>query len=373
VYRFLLTPRWLGITLFAVVAIPVCLFMGSWQLSRFDARVASTHKQQKTVADSAHARARPLAELLPVDLTTSGRPAEATGRYDAGHPLLVPGRQLGEKSGYYVLSLLRTRTSPGQNDGKALPVVRGWLPGHPNPAKVPPPPRGEVTVTGALQPSESPGSPGVSTDGALPKGQLGMISAAALVNVVPYDVYNAWITVRTTPAGTALKPVPPAQPDNSGLDVKAFQNLGYTGEWFVFAGFVVFMWFRFFRRDVELAKDAALGLVPEPGSRPHTETAPDSQSECQPECQPGTTPGSRSASGTDGPEQLPESGDSGSGTGTSASSGTGTGDANGIGTVTGDANGAGTGAGAGTGDASGTRAASPEGASERSQSPASTA
>ncbi|MEU0297595.1 hypothetical protein ABZ136_36935, partial [Streptomyces microflavus] len=24
----------------------------------------------------------------------------------------------------------------------------------------------------------------------------------------------------------------------------AFQNLGYTGEWFVFAGFVLFMWFR---------------------------------------------------------------------------------------------------------------------------------
>jgi hypothetical protein len=50
-----------------------------------------------------------------------------------------------------------------------------------------------------------------------------------------------------------------------GLDrsLKAFQNLGYTGEWFVFAGFVVFMWFRLVRREVEFIRDAELGLAPD--------------------------------------------------------------------------------------------------------------
>lgn len=118
-----------------------------------------------------------------------------------------------------------------------------------------------MTVTGALQASENQGTDGVQAGGGLPQGQLGMISAASLVNIVPYEVYDAWITLTDAPA--PLHAVPPAAAEGSGLDLKAFQNLGYTGEWFVFAGFVVFMWFRLFRRDAEAAKDAALGIAPE--------------------------------------------------------------------------------------------------------------
>jgi hypothetical protein len=88
-----------------------------------------------------------------------------------------------------------------------------------------------------------------------------MISAASLVNLVPDDVYDAWVTLSTADSG--LTAVPAAAPENSGLDLKAFQNLGYTGEWFVFAGFVLFMWFRLVRREAEAARDRALGLDPE--------------------------------------------------------------------------------------------------------------
>ena len=61
-----------------------------------------------------------------------------------------------------------------------------------------------------------------------------------------------------------MKAVPPAATPDSGLDLKAFQNLGYTGQWFVFAGFAVFMWFRFVRREAEALADAELGILPEP-------------------------------------------------------------------------------------------------------------
>ncbi|MFE7665575.1 SURF1 family protein [Streptomyces celluloflavus] len=261
-YRFLLTPRWWGINVFAVLAIPFCIFMGSWQLSRFEARVDTHQQQEVRAADAKAAAARPLDSLLPVDTVTSGRQAGARGHYDTDHQLLVPGRTLedkqGKRQGFYVLTLLRT------DHGKALPVVRGWLPGDPgnkaDAAKVPAPPKGEVSVTGALQASENQSSTGVHADGGLPPGQLGMISAASLVNIVPYDVYDAWITLTDTQA--PLRAVPPAAVQGTGLDLKAFQNLGYTGEWFVFAGFVVFMWFRLFRREAEAARDAALGIVP---------------------------------------------------------------------------------------------------------------
>lgn len=66
---------------------------------------------------------------------------------------------------------------------------------------------------------------------------------------------------RGLPAG--LTPVPAAAAAGTGLDLKAFQNLGYTGEWFAFAGFAVFMWFRLFRREAEAERDRALGLDPE--------------------------------------------------------------------------------------------------------------
>jgi cytochrome oxidase assembly protein ShyY1 len=260
VYRFLLTPRWWGINLFVVLSVPFCLFMGSWQLNRFEARIESHQEQQQSSRVNAKAAAEPLESLLPVTKETSGRLATATGRYDSTQ-LLVPDRQVEGKNGFYVLTLLH------MDDGKALPVVRGWLPGAADAAVgrggVPAPPRGQVTVTGALQASENRGTDGVHAGGGLPADQLGVISAASLVNLVPYSVHDAWITLPEGETTGALRPVPPAAPEDTGLDIKAFQNLGYTGEWFVFAGFVVFMWFRLFRREVELQQDLALGLLPE--------------------------------------------------------------------------------------------------------------
>ncbi|MGC4913724.1 SURF1 family protein [Streptomyces sp. F-7] len=251
-YRFLLTPRWWAINVFLLLSIPFCVFMGSWQLGRFEDRVDNHREAEAQVADAKKDKPRPLDDLLPVTKATSGKQATATGRYDT--QLLVPGRTLDDKDGYYVLTLLRTGT------GRALPVVRGWLPGEPDPAKAPAPPAGEVTVTGALQASETPGSNGVSARSGLPEGQTAAISAASLINLVPYDVYDAWVTLNRGDSG--MRAVPASAPGGTGLDLKAFQNLGYTAEWFAFVGFVIFMWFRLFRREVELARDAELGLGP---------------------------------------------------------------------------------------------------------------
>jgi len=257
VYRFLLTPRWWGINVFVLLAIPFCVFMGTWQLSRFEGRVQDHRTAAEQATDGRQEAARPLDRLLPVDKSTSGRQVTASGRY--GRQLLVPGRELDGRRGFYVLTLLRT------DSGRALPVVRGWLPGTADAAAAPAPPSGEVTVTGALQASETPGDNGVSAQGGLPAGQTAAISSASLVNLVPYRLYDAWVTLDKADAG--MRAVPATAPDGTGLDLKAFQNLGYTGEWFVFAGFVVFMWFRLLRREVEFQRDAALGLVPEEPER----------------------------------------------------------------------------------------------------------
>ncbi|MFD3538824.1 SURF1 family protein [Streptomyces sp. NPDC058662] len=250
-HRFLLTPRWWGINVFVALAVPFCLFMGSWQLGRFEDRVDS-HKEA-TSARPADRAAAPLDSLLPVDKETSGRLASVAGVY--GEQLLVPERRLDGESGFYVLTVLRT------DSGKAVPVVRGWLPGAADAARAPAAPTGRVEVTGALQASENSGTKGVRAVGGLPAGQLGVIGAASLVNIVPYDLYDAWLTVQTPADG--MVPVPARAPNNTGLDLKAFQNLGYTGEWFVFVAFLLFMWFRLYRREVETLRDTEAGLLPD--------------------------------------------------------------------------------------------------------------
>ncbi|MFB7907486.1 SURF1 family protein [Kitasatospora sp. NPDC056076] len=263
-YRFLLTPRWLGGTALAVAAVAVCVWLGSWQLGRFEDRV-STHQETKQSL-AASGEARPIDALLgpatpQVTTETVGKSVTASGEYDTEHQLLVPNRVLDGKQGYYVLTPLRTA------DGHAVAVVRGWAPGNP-PADpsgaahaVGPAPTGPVTVTGRLQANESVGSNG-AVAGGLPAGQLGMINRASLLNVLEYDGwYDGWVSADQVPAG--LTAVPTVQPQGGdGLTLRAFQNLGYTLEWFVFGGFVVFMWFRLVRREAEAEQDRALGLDP---------------------------------------------------------------------------------------------------------------
>ncbi|WP_145905432.1 SURF1 family protein [Kitasatospora viridis] len=256
-YRFLLTPRWLGGTVLALAAIAVCLWLGTWQLGRFEDRV--TPHRATAAGPAPGAAATPLSGVLTtpdskVSTVTVGKPVSVTGSYDAGRQLAVPNRTVDGRQGYYLLTPLRTAAG-----GPAVAVVRGWLPGSPG-AQLPAPPTGQVTVDGRLQAPETTDTSG-AVDGGLPTGQLGMISPATLVNLLPYPTYDGWVAADGVSAG--LTAVPTAQPaGGDGLTARAFQNLGYTLEWFVFAGFVGFMWFRLARREAEAAQDLALGLDP---------------------------------------------------------------------------------------------------------------
>jgi cytochrome oxidase assembly protein ShyY1 len=264
VYRFLLTPRWLGLTLFVVLAVPVCFWLGGWQLGRFETRMHDSADQQHS--STASRPAAPLAQLLSgsdgagVTGNDVGREVTLTGSYDTApaHRFLVPERQVDGRDGYYVLTPFRL------SGGQMIAVVRGWAPGPASAAaaaRLAPAPSGTVTVEGRMQAAEDASTTGVISSGALPAGQLGMISPATLVNMLPYQVWNGWIALDD--GGHGLTPVPTYQPSGgNGLTLRAMQNLGYTFQWFVIAGFGVYMWFRFVRREAELRRDRALGLEP---------------------------------------------------------------------------------------------------------------
>jgi cytochrome oxidase assembly protein ShyY1 len=262
VYRTLLTPRWLAVHLLALVAVPVCILLGLWQLSRFELH-SHAQKQQAAhaSADVAPTAFAPLLAGPDKDGVNNddGRRVSLAGTYDAAHQLLVPQRTVDGKTGSLVLTPLRL-----DNSGAYLAVVRGWLPG--TPATAPAPPTGEVSVTARLRTAETPDTTGAISSGTLPAGQLGMISPVTMVNALPYSVWNGWASLDPGATGTAgLTAVPYTAPSSAdasggGLSLQAIQNLGYVGQWFVFAGFVVFMWFRFVRREIEAQRDVQLGL-----------------------------------------------------------------------------------------------------------------
>ncbi|WP_037574575.1 SURF1 family protein [Phaeacidiphilus oryzae] len=259
-YRFLLTPRWLGLTLFAMVAVPTCVWLGLWQLSRFDGQVQ--HSEEQKAHPPSVSSAQPL-DVLITGADQAGTTADDVGKevsfagvYDTAHQLLVPERQVDQRTGFYLLTPLRLA------NGQYVPVVRGWMPGRASAAAAAkaPAPGGLVDVVGRMQAPESSSTPGVIGSGALPSGQTGMISAANLLNQLPYQVWNGWIALDRV--GRGLTAVPTYQPNGGGgVSMRAVQNLGYTCQWFVFAGFAVFMWFRLVRNEAETQRDRALGLL----------------------------------------------------------------------------------------------------------------
>jgi cytochrome oxidase assembly protein ShyY1 len=142
-----------------------------------------------------------------------------------------------------------------QGSGARIAVVRGFVS---SPGDVAPPPTGTVQVDGALAAGESPApapSPSGATGGETPAQQpLGSVDLAVLVNRWPGELYNGFVFAQTEravpsqapvalPAGTERVPPPTV---TGGLK---WRNAAYALQWWLFAGFAAFMWFRMVRDD----------------------------------------------------------------------------------------------------------------------------
>lgn len=269
-HRFLLQPRWVAFHVLVLVAVPVCAALGLWQFQRYNEHNKSTEKAAS--AKPADQPAVPLAEQLRggfrVTTDDRGRSVVVEGRFDTARQLLVPGRKVDGREGAYVLTPLQPTGEPARR----LLVVRGWVPGPAPSAAVPQPPVGDVRVTGRLELAETAHGTGIDRVVGLPSGQVSLIATPDLVNVLPYELFDGYVALTAQdPADTSgLVPVPPAKAQKSGgVSGRAWQNLGYTAQWFVFAGASVFLWWRVVRREIEERQEAEeaaalreLGLEP---------------------------------------------------------------------------------------------------------------
>jgi cytochrome oxidase assembly protein ShyY1 len=228
VYRFLLTPRWLGAAALTLVASAVMVLLGNWQLHRYQERSAINARID--AADSA--TAVPLTSVL-VKPTAAGSlgsmpgkdrawtKVTVSGKYDAAHEIQARGRTVDGNVGFEIVTPLVL------SDGTAVLVDRGWVPSRDGDAISPPvatpPPSGEVTVVGQVHLSESRPSGIAERDGRIDTRR---ISLPHLVDRIPYPLYGAYVLVSEPSTGFSAVPI-----DHED----SWQNGGYAIQWWLFS------------------------------------------------------------------------------------------------------------------------------------------
>lgn len=243
--RTIANPRALGLLVVTLLLAVVMVLLGRWQLgvAREDGlREAVEQAEQRPVEDlvlvlGPHA-------AFPAD--GSGRRLRASGHYEPARQVLVADRRLDGRDGWWVLVPLVVEPT-----GARVAVVRGFVP---SPEAAPPAPSGPLTLVGSLAPSES----ARTSRAPLGAGQVGSVDVPALLNVWGGEVYNGFLFAMTeTPdpgdlgaagtaaTGRAMERVPPPLPA-AGL---SWRNAAYAVQWWVFAAFVLWMWWKMVREE----------------------------------------------------------------------------------------------------------------------------
>ncbi|NRQ38034.1 SURF1 family protein [Nonomuraea sp. NN258] len=248
--RTLLSPRIVGLHLLTIGVLIGFILLGRWQLGVFQ----DSGKPLAT-ADPAPVAVGTLAPLgQQLDGESVGRMVTAAGVYDAGRQLLVadrrpdvdaPGGNVSRDHGYWVLTPIRL------DDGTLMPVVRGWTAKADDPGTAVPP--GRVEVSGRLRAQQGTDMVQRRPEG-LPAGQVQTVSTGELVNLWTGQKIRNGYLVATPPSGslTQVKVPPPATEGTL-----TWRNLAYAANWWIFAGFAVFMWFHFVRDAVRSDRDRA--------------------------------------------------------------------------------------------------------------------
>lgn len=232
------------IHLLGVVAVSVAVGLGIWQLNAWE------RQRDLAAAEVSDRDAVPLVDLLaPGDsfpAADAGAPVEVSGTWEPDLTFFVSDRVVDGTDGYWVLTPIRS-------GGSLLPLVRGWTPTL---DELPAAPTGEVDTVAWLQPGEGTGATDPDpSDRVLPQVRL-----ADVVRLLDDDIYDGYAVVdheRQTNGGTAdLAAVTPDQVPSVGLGT-GLRNLLYAIEWWVFAAFAAFVWWRFVRDEIDRANAEA--------------------------------------------------------------------------------------------------------------------
>lgn len=246
--RTALKPVWLATLVLALVAAGLFVALSKWQFETAETNAPPPRTQTEQ----------------PVPLTDHVRPYEPLLARDADQVVTVPGeflpdtdvlvgpRLLRGDEGFWTVSAFRVAGAP---DGEIIPVVRGWSAGA---DVVDPAPQGAVTVTGRLLPPDGPLPRTAAETDTADRLLYASLAPGQLVNVWDEPSYAAFVAAfevadaagAEVGAGASeggLEPVWVApQPEETEV---IWLNVFYAVEWILFAGFALFLWWRFVRDD----------------------------------------------------------------------------------------------------------------------------
>ncbi len=229
------SPRMIGLHLFAIAAIAFCLFMGMWQWGVYDQRQADERTEAGVVKTA--------------DLDDVWAPGEPFTTDQDQRAVTVTGEFRPAQEQFWVTDKAREDgtdgvwlVAPVTVDDAQLLVVRGWAP-EPL-TQLPAVPAGEVSFDAVLQPGDSGGA------GWDPQARtIGAVRIPTLLNELGYSSLWSGYAIATDPDVVGdLTPAELPEPEVSWT--AGGRNLGYGLQWWVFAAFSLFMWWRMARETV---------------------------------------------------------------------------------------------------------------------------
>lgn len=251
------SPRLWGAHVLGAACVAAATGMGVWQFDAWQERRAAER------LDLTGAEPVALTDVLgpddPFPAADVGRPVEVSGRWLIEGTVLVTGREDDRgRSGSWVVTPLTV----GGLDDPGVPVVRGFVPDGTALTEIPAPPDGPAQLVGWLQPPEGTGvADDDPSDDVLPQ-----LRTADLVQRVEQDLYGGYVVAQEPSPSDAAAGVAPATLDQlpPAGRFTALRNLLYALEWWVFAAFAAFIWWRYVRDSLHPAPAEEGG--PEGGS-----------------------------------------------------------------------------------------------------------
>lgn len=232
----------IGAALLALVLVGIAARLGFWQLDAWEARRAA-EARDLTQLDTV-----PMTDVLgnddPFPGLDVGRPVEVDGDWIDGG-FWVEGREHEGTDGYWAVNPLAV----GGAGEPAVLVVRGWAP-EPDAALLAV--EGSAEVAGWLQPPEG----GIVTDDDAGDDVFPEIRVADAMQRVDVDLYSAYVLVDTERSNGVAEGLEPASLEAlpEVATFTALKNLLYAIEWWIFAAFAGYIWWRW-RRDAHRAVD----------------------------------------------------------------------------------------------------------------------
>ncbi|MFD4328117.1 SURF1 family protein [Nocardioides sp. NPDC058538] len=186
-FRFLLSRRWAGFTVFVLVLAYGTWWLGQWQFDRLEDRKASN----QIVRVNEHAEPAPVSDVLApgqkVAEEDEWRRVTATGTYAVNDTIIWRYRTPDDAKGVDIVVPLVLA------DGSAVLVDRGWLQTESQDEfeDLPAPPSGEVTITGWVRADGT----GDSTDVAQVDGYHATraLSSTQVAKVVDEPLLTGWL------------------------------------------------------------------------------------------------------------------------------------------------------------------------------------